>query len=136
MWPFFLSHHHSEDSERCVRLGSVHFCRRCIALWPICFVGVAYLIGQQQEPAAGTVIAGWLALPVLEFVAVHTGKLSYSPRRVWIFSTFAAFGSAHLFHRYLLDPSDHVVWMLALGFGIPAAAAALYHEMGKNPKVL
>ncbi len=88
------------------------------------------------EVATALELIAWLLLPVLEFVAVHTGRVSYSPRRVWFLGVVAGVGAARLFHRYLLNPEDPVVWAIALGFGLPAAIAAVYHEMGKKPNVL
>ncbi|MEC7242658.1 MAG: hypothetical protein VXW32_15610 [Myxococcota bacterium] len=136
MWPLFLSHHSAEDADRCLQVGSVHLCRRCTALWPFCIAVLVYLIVTRAPVASGTAIAAWLAAPVAEFTAVHLGWLKYSIGRVWVLSLAAGMGAALLFYRYMLDPSDKTPWLLAMAFGLPAAAAAVYHEMGKNPKVL
>ena len=136
MWPFLLSHHSHEDADRCVRVGKVHLCRRCTALWPLCFLVLVYLIAERKPLASGEHIAAWLVIPVAEFIAVHLGWSAYKAWRVWICSVLAGIGAALLFHRYMVNPSDPVPWILALGFGLPAAASAVYHEMGKNPKVL
>jgi hypothetical protein len=77
-----------------------------------------------------------LLLPVLEFTGVHLGKLSYKVGRVWFLGALAGVGAGRLFHRYLLDPTDKVPWILALSLGLPAALAAIYHEMLKKPEVL
>ena len=114
----------------------MHLCRRCSILWPTCFIGIVALLVLGRPVADAPVIIAWLFLPVLEFVAVHTGKIAYRSKRVWLFGFVAGIGAARLFHRYLLNPDDPVVWAIALGFGLPAALAAVYHEMGKKPKVL
>lgn len=136
MWPFLLSHHSVEDAERCLRVGSVHLCRRCTALWPLCIAVLIYLAAERAPVASGEVIAAWLFLPVAEFTAVHMGRMSYSAWRVWLLSLIASVGAAQLFYRYMVDPTDPTPWLIALGFGLPAAAAAIYHEIGKKPKVL
>lgn len=136
MWPFLLSHHSAEDADRCIRVGSVHLCRRCTALWPLCLGLLVVLVAAREPVSSGPTIAAWLTLPVAEFIAVHLGWSTYRPWRVWLLSLLASVGAAQLFYRYMVDPSDPVPWLLALGFGLPAAASAVYHEMGKNPNVL
>jgi len=136
MWPTILAHHHPEDAERCVYLGRVPLCRRCSALWPLCFATLAVCFSRELAPAQTLELLALLLIPVLEFTAVHIGKLSYSTRRVWMLGLLAGVGAGRLFHRYLLDPSDKVPWILALSLGLPAAASAVYHEIGKKDEEL
>ena len=131
----WLSHHHPDDEERCISIASVALCRRCTALWPICFLTIAISLQMQWRVAHWWELLGLLLLPVLEFCAVHLGQMTYRASRVWLLGTLAGVGAGRLFHRYLLEPSDPVVWTLMLGLGLPAVIAAAYHEIGKNPNV-
>lgn len=39
--PFWLSHHHPEEWNRCYRFGQVHVCARCLGTYPTLVVAVA-----------------------------------------------------------------------------------------------
>ncbi len=39
--PFFLSHHRPSDYHRCVRVGGLHLCARCLGLYPVMFATIA-----------------------------------------------------------------------------------------------
>jgi len=130
-----LSHHHPDDEERCISIASIAICRRCSAIWPVCFLTIAVSLQQHWAVAPWWELLSVLLLPVLEFCAVSLGRLTYRPHRVWFLGIIAGVGAGRLFHRYLLEPSDPVVWTLMLGLGLPAAIAAAYHEIGKNPNV-
>jgi len=68
-----------------------------------------------------------LGPPTGEYLAVHTRLARYKPLRTWVFGALFGVGLGRLFHRYLLDPADPVVWLtlatVALTWG---GAAALY----------
>lgn len=34
---FWLSHHHSDELNRCYRFGTVHVCARCLGTYPVLF---------------------------------------------------------------------------------------------------
>jgi len=133
MWPLFLAHHHPEDAHRCVWLGRLPLCRRCTALWPICFATLVVCFARNLGPAQSPEMLAWLLLPVLEFIGVQLGRLPYRPGRVWLWGAIAGIGAGRLFHRYLSDPTDKTTWVIALSLGIPAAFAVLYQETGKKP---
>ncbi len=78
------AHHWPEDySERCVRVGTRHICRRCAALYPLGFL-VAFLaaFGYPLWPQAWDPAAIWiLSIPAtVAFVGVAIGLFDYSPR--------------------------------------------------------
>lgn len=72
-------------------------------------------------------LALWLGPPTGEYVAVHTRRAPYRPARTWVFGAMTGIGLGRVFHRYLLDGTDLVVWLV---LGTVAAtwlgAAALY----------
>ena len=129
MWPLFLAHHHPDDAHQCVWLGPVPLCRRCTVLWPVCFGTIAVCLSRGLETAQAPELLAWLILPVLDFIGVQLGRLRYRASLVWFWGAIAGIGAGRLFHRYLLDPSDKVTWLIAFGLGIPAAIAALYQEI-------
>ncbi len=89
--PVVLSHHYACDADRCVRIGSVHLCRRCLAAFAGFVPAVVLLLsswgddlqaGDQGLVLALTIAAG------LEFAKVVRGELAYSARRVLLLSPF------------------------------------------------
>lgn len=81
MW---LAHHWPKDySDRCVRIGSRHICRRCAALYPLGFV-VAFLaaLGLPLWPETWDPAAIWiLCIPAtVAFVGEAIGLFRYSAR--------------------------------------------------------
>jgi hypothetical protein len=81
---FWLTHHWPEHyAERCVRVGSRHFCRRCSALYPIGFaVAFAAATGRPLWPDAWDPLAIWLlCLPgTVAFSGEMLGWFGYSRR--------------------------------------------------------
>lgn len=56
--PFWIAHHAEEDRCRCVRLGGLDFCARCLGLYPALFALIAaQLVTRAPGPQAGE---GWL----------------------------------------------------------------------------
>ncbi len=39
--PFWLSHHHDDELNRCYRLGGVYVCARCLGTYPVLFAAMA-----------------------------------------------------------------------------------------------
>ncbi|MDF1564934.1 MAG: DUF2085 domain-containing protein [Deltaproteobacteria bacterium] len=46
-WGFLLSHQHPEHLDRCIRIGGVPFCSRCLGLYPTLALGLLglFLLG-------------------------------------------------------------------------------------------
>ena len=136
MWRILLSHHGPEDMHRCVHVGPVDLCRRCIATWPL--AGALMLAGMATAlpPAPDWELALWLGPPTGEYLAVHTARIPYRSGRTWLFGVLLGVGLGRTLHRYLLDPTDPVVWAVlgcvALVWG---GAAAAYHLIVKKRPV-
>jgi hypothetical protein len=67
-------------------------------------------IARDLPTATALELAAWLLPALLEYTAVQTSRLPYHPGRTWIFGGLMGLGTGRLLHRYLLDPSDLVVW--------------------------
>lgn len=94
--PMWLSHHHPDQYDRCVRVpgpgGRVgHVCRRCAVLYPLALLS-AVVVLLLDPPPTGLVVAMWLLpLPVMvEWVAEHLGRVTYAPTRQVVLTTIAA----------------------------------------------
>lgn len=87
--PLWLAHHYAGEADRCVRVGSVHVCRRCLAMFAGFFPALALLLSPWSDDLqvgdAGLVL-GLAALAAIEFVQVVRGQLSYRARRVLVLS--------------------------------------------------
>jgi len=42
--PFWLSHHHADELNRCYRFGGLHVCARCLGTYPVLFAAMAVQI--------------------------------------------------------------------------------------------
>lgn len=90
--PLWLSHHWPEHDDRCVHIGRLHICRRCLVLYPLTLATVV-VVAVLDVPFGGSVIAAMWLLPlpmVLEWIAEHAGRASYSPSRQVAFAALAA----------------------------------------------
>ena len=129
--PLALSHHHIGQEERCLRLGSVHLCRRCSLLYPIAFAVMFFSFGGLHWPV------GWdrallIALPAavaIEYVLEQLGHLRYSARRQAWTTILAAPALGRGFARYLSTPDDTSLRWLLGGVG---GAAALGWLLGQE----
>jgi len=127
--PAWLSHHRSAHAERCVSVGSVHVCRRCIALWPACFGVLVAAILLRWPVAAPLELVLWLVPPMGEYAAVHAFGWRYAPRRIWVVGPWLGVGLGRAFHRYVLDPGDPVAWA---SLGAVGAVGALSLWAGRE----
>lgn len=87
--PAWLSHHHADEADRCVRVGEFHVCRRCLAMFAGFFPAVALLLSSWSDDLQAGDFGLVLALTVaagLEFVQVARGRMEYNPRRVLFLS--------------------------------------------------
>ena len=74
----------------------------------------------------------WLGPAAVEYVAVHLGALPYRAGRTWVFGACLGIGLGRTFHRYLVQPSDPVVWVTLALLGLVCGGAAAYHLTLKN----
>ena len=85
--PLWLSHHYACDADRCVRIGTWHACRRCVAMFAGFFPALALLVGGLRLQAGDVaLVLGLAAVAGIEFVQVVRGQLPYRPRRVVVLS--------------------------------------------------
>lgn len=87
--PVWLSHHYACDSDRCVRVGKVAVCRRCLAIFAGLVPAVIVLSGS-FAPQAGDIglVLAMAGFAAYEFVQVVRGRMVYSARRVLVVSPF------------------------------------------------
>lgn len=122
----WLSHHPPEHSDRCVRVGRWHVCRRCLLLWPLAYALITVQV-VLRAPAAhpfDLLIPLLLLAPVLEFLEVHSGWRRYSPGRTWVLTPLLALVVARLLYRTMAIPWDPATWAVILVAGLPCAWAA------------
>ena len=87
--PAWLSHHHEDEVERCVRMGGLHVCRRCLAMFAGFFPAVALLASSWNDDLQAGDFGLVLALTIAagaELVQVARGRMDYSARRVLVLS--------------------------------------------------
>jgi hypothetical protein len=126
-WALLLSHHHAGDSERCVRLGGLELCRRCLLLWPLTFALIALQMVLHAPAAheADQLLPLLLLPPVLEFILVELGALAYAPARVAWLGPLLAVALARLLFRHMVQPFDPWTWTVLMGAFLPSLLAAL-----------
>jgi hypothetical protein len=125
--PIWLSHHTTEQADRCTIIGGRHVCRRCLWLWPLTFavMAVSMTVGLWPE-SYDDVLLTLLPLPaVVEFLGDVRGRFEYSARRQMLTAIPLAAALGRGFARYLEDPGDELFWNMALVYGGLCAAVAL-----------
>ncbi len=122
----WLSHHHPEDHDRCVRLGAWPVCRRCLLLWPLAYslIAVQVVLRSPANHPLDLLLPLLLLAPVVEFLEVHMGWRAYSPGRTWLLTPLLAVAVARLLYRCMVTPWDPVTWAVILVAGVPCAWAA------------
>jgi len=131
----WLSHHHPDQHHRCVRVGRVHICRRCLLLWPLAY-GLIALQVAARAPAThpfDLLLPLFLLPPVLEFLEVHTGLRPYSAPRTWLLTPFLALAVGRLLYRCMAIPWDLTTWAVILVAGLPCAWAAWRFAGERSP---
>jgi hypothetical protein len=89
--PVWLSHHSDHEADRCVRVGGLYVCRRCLAMWAGFVPAVVLLLSPWRDDLQAGDFGLVLALTIaagLEFAQVARGQLAYSARRVLGLSPF------------------------------------------------
>ena len=104
--PLWISHHWPEHYDRCVPLGRLHVCRRCLVLYPVTLVMMIFLLVADVGLRSPWIVAMWvLPIPmVLEWVAEHGGRARYSPLRQAVLAAVAAPALAIALTEHLRDP--------------------------------
>jgi len=89
--PVWLSHHGEHEADRCVRIGGVPVCRRCLAMTAGFVPAVVVLLSSWRDDLQAGDFGLVLAFTItagLEFAQVAAGRMPYSPRRVLALSPF------------------------------------------------
>jgi hypothetical protein len=134
----WLSHHGEEDLDRCVRIGPVAVCRRCLAVWPLTWVLLGLLVGLGAPADAwwDALVPLLLLPPVLEFVGVHVGRWPYRPGRVWLLSPLLAVALARLLHRLVVHPFEAWSTVLLATSGLACGWAVLRFHAARREAAL
>ncbi len=95
--------------------------------WPLATVLIVAGLGGRLPLAEPHELALWLVPATAEYVAVHLGALPYRAGRTWLFGACLGVGLGRVFHRYLVQPTDPVVWVTLSLLGLICGGAAAYH---------
>ncbi|MGI9600625.1 MAG: hypothetical protein ACR2QE_01980 [Acidimicrobiales bacterium] len=123
----WLSHHHPEQFDRCVRIGRHHVCRRCLTLYGVSLVVVIFsLAGLPPWPARLDTIFIWglSVVGTMEFVAEQLGWVRYRAWRQVAATTLVALAFGRALAYELEDRWDWYFWGPILVFGTIWFAAA------------
>lgn len=130
--PMWLSHHHPDQYDRCVRLPGPgdriwHVCRRCAVLYPLALLS-AVVVLLLDPPPTSLVVAMWLlpAPMMLEWVGEHLGRLAHRPTRQVVLTAIAApaLGGALAWHAE--SPFDPAAIAPVLAWAAVGASSALW----------
>jgi hypothetical protein len=89
--PVWLSHHSAHEADRCVRIGGLHVCRRCLAMFAGFVPALVLLLSPWRDDLQAGDLGLVLALTIaagLELAQVATGRMAYSARRVLALNPF------------------------------------------------
>ena len=102
--PIWLSHHWPDHYDRCVRLGRLHVCRRCLVLYPA--IVVTAVVATVLELGDTASWAAWLLpLPLaIDWTGEHLGLLRYAAWRQVAVTLLAAVGFGIALSVHLDDP--------------------------------
>lgn len=88
MW---LAHHWPNRYDRCVRVGRLHLCARCLVLYPV--ILLIGLLVDAQYSGLGLAAMWLLPLPMtIEWVLEQQRRITYSQKRQLVFAAVAAVG--------------------------------------------
>ncbi len=151
--PFWIAHHAEEDRCRCVRLGGLDVCARCLGLYPALLTLIAaQLLTRAPGPQAGE---GWL-IAMASFPALFDwARGRFDPKsgnnqlRV-VTGLLLACALSRTIWFHMMAPLNavsvaHLTWILVSALLIEIAAARHRRhlrlaeelgEMGQDPKAL
>lgn len=128
--PAWLSHHHAGEADRCVFVGRVPVCRRCLAMFAG-FIPALWLLSGSFEPQEAdiAVVLGFVAYAAYDFIQVVRGEMAYRARRVLLVMPFVGVLEAHLAVSGVRDglgPTHLILGLAALGvLGVLVANSTL-----------
>ncbi len=122
----WLSHHHPEQHERCVRVLGHPVCRRCLLLWPAAYglIALQVVLRSPGRHPLDLLLPLLLLPPVVEFLEVHMGLRPYSAGRTWLLTPLLALAMGRLLYRCMVIPWDPATWAVILVAGLPSLYAA------------
>jgi hypothetical protein len=125
--PMWLSHHHPSEHDRCVVVGGVPVCRRCLLLYPLAFLTLSLAAAGARWPRSlDPVLLVVLPLPaVAEFVLEHLRRIPYRPAWQAVVTVPLAAALGVGFDRYLHHHGDALWWGTVAVYGGVCFAAAL-----------
>lgn len=132
--PLWLSHHWPDDYDRCVVVGGLHVCRRCLVLYPLALVaGIAVSIGSWWDHSLDPWVLWLFPLPgVIEFVLDNLRVITYRPRRQMVLSAGGAVAAGVGYVRYLDDTTDTLAWSVLAVYTAATLSAAVVGGLWKR----
>ncbi|MHB1139811.1 MAG: hypothetical protein ACYC2O_12720 [Microthrixaceae bacterium] len=126
--PRWLTHHDPEHQDRCVHVGPVLVCGRCLVLYPLVVATAVATVLVDLRPGPATVLAMWLLpLPmVAEWVGEHLGALSYRPWRQRALTALAAPAFGFALGEHLRHPFSAVAVLPVLVYVAICVVSALW----------
>ena len=136
-WQHLWHAHHWPDDydERCVIIGNRHWCRRCLALYPVgVVVAVASVVGRAPWPASADPVAIWLlSIPAtIAFVGEATGLFPYRARWQTATTLTAAVAFGRALGYELVDRWHPWFWQPVAVFGGIWFLAAVFQHTRRN----
>lgn len=124
----WLAHHDPEHRDRCVHVGSVLVCSRCLVLYPLVVATAVLTVVLDVRPDTATVLAMWLLpLPtVAEWVGEHLGGLTYRPARQRALTALAAPAFGFALGEHLRHPFTPVAVLPVLVYAVICFVSALW----------
>jgi hypothetical protein len=115
----WLSHHYPEDYDRCVAVGSVHVCRRCLVMYSVAILTVVLArLGLRWPMWLDPFLLVALCVPAqVEFVLEHLGRIPYRPAVEDLVMIPASVALGVGFDRYLHRHTDPLFWACIVGYG-------------------
>ena len=130
--PIWLSHHWPDHYDRCVRMGRLHVCRRCLVLYPAIVVSAVLAVVFDVGDAAWW--APWLLpLPLaIDWTGEHLGRLRYSPWRQVVCTLLAAPGFGVALAVHIETPFTPAAIVPVLAYVVVLAIVA-WATRGRTP---
>jgi hypothetical protein len=124
----WYSHHWADDYHRCALVAGRPVCRRCLALYPVALMTMAFALAGFHWPEQLDPWVIWAACvpATLEFVAEKLRGIRYSARRQALVTMLVAPALGRGLAYELDDRWHRYFWGPVLVFGTAWFAAAVY----------
>lgn len=123
--PVWLAHHHTWQLDRCIRVGRVAVCRRCVVLYPSVVLWWVFWLWVAPSTAFLVVLAWALPLPmVIDWVLEHLRRTHPAPARLAAVTLLAAPGLAAMLTLHTRDLMDLRALLPVAVYGTAALVAA------------